>query len=221
MVEVASPGRLIVFEGIDGSGLTTHATRLAQWLGRQGHPVYLTKQPSHGPIGAVIRMGLSGRLALDSAALSLMFAADRLDHLASDIEPKLASGVSVICDRYYLSSFAYQSLDLDLSWIMSINGRARRPDLTVFLDVPAHVTCARIAKERHNVELFETESTLRDVRDNYHRIIGSLRQQGECIVIVPGYTDKGIRPINDTANDIRAVVCASLGLPDQQESSAS
>lgn len=205
--DITAEGKFIVFEGIDGSGLTTHAERIHGWLNRLGGKrAYLTKEPTNGLIGAQIRLKLAGRLNIDEVTLALLFAADRMDHLNVDIIPKLNSGVHVICDRYYLSSLAYQSLTLDLDWVKVINAQARRPDLTVLLDVPASITVNRIARERHVTEFFETEVTLNRVRQNFHRIAAQLRANGENIVIVKGFQDGEARPILEVEHEIQKTV---------------
>jgi dTMP kinase len=209
-------GKFIVLEGIDGSGLTTHAARLHSWLENTSkEKVYLTKEPTGGPIGALIRLALGGRLSVDDATLALMFAADRLDHLSSDIAPRLNQGQHVICDRYYLSSLVYQSLTQDADWIKAINAPARWPDLTIFIDVPAEVCVERIMRERWRAELFETEETLTRVRQNYHKFALELQQLGENIVIVPGVTanKKGGRPVQEVERDIQAAVRGIIDLP--------
>lgn len=83
--------------------------------------------------------------SVDPQALALLFAADRIDHLRREIEPALDAGQHVICDRYLLSSWAYQSLDCPLEWVRAINGRAPWPDLTLWLEVPVEVAMARVA----------------------------------------------------------------------------
>src|SRR5436190_856608 len=99
-------GYFIVLEGLDGSGLTTQTALLRDWLAAHGHPVFATKEPSAGPMGAIIRWALTGRLGyppagrhgspdagpehwqpLDDATMALLYAADRLDHVREDIAP--------------------------------------------------------------------------------------------------------------------------------------
>src|SRR6185503_20411145 len=102
-------GALIVLEGVDGAGTTTQVRLLAERLRARGSRVHTTAEPSSGPIGKLLRRALSGRLtdgdAPDAArpswqTLALLFAADRLDHLAREVEPELAAGAIVLCDRY-------------------------------------------------------------------------------------------------------------------------
>src|SRR5574341_1198614 len=101
---VSSPAALapllIALEGIDGAGTTTQAALLCDWLRGMGTRVHRTQEPSAGPIGQLLRLLLRGPLRVDPAAVALLFAADRLDHLAREIEPQLASGAHVVTDRY-------------------------------------------------------------------------------------------------------------------------
>ncbi len=112
-------GNFIVLEGIDGSGTTTQAEQIKKEFTDMGLPAHVTAEPTTGPVGAMIRQVLSGRLVtrIGSSAsppgwttMALLFAADRQDHLESEIEPNLRDGVNVICDRYLYSSVIYQSV---------------------------------------------------------------------------------------------------------------
>src|SRR5690606_1380005 len=142
----------IVLEGIDGAGTTTQAERLAELLRGWGKSVVLTREPTSGPIGRLLRTTLGGgltdaegeRVDLDWAAMALLFAADRLDHVRREIEPALLRGEVVISDRYDLSSLVYQSATCPegasaTPWLTQLNARARRPDLTLVLDIPPEV----------------------------------------------------------------------------------
>lgn len=138
-------GRFIAVEGIDGSGTTLQTRALALWLRQRGHDVVETREPSGGAIGRLIRERLHvDAPPLDASALALLFAADRIDHVAAEIEPARGRGAVVVSDRYLLSSLAYQSLDCDLEWVRTINRGAPAPDLYLFLRVPAEVAFARV-----------------------------------------------------------------------------
>jgi dTMP kinase len=166
-------GSFIVIEGIDGAGTTTQTARLCEWFTSRGLPVISTREPTPGPIGAMIRQALTHRLVVPGVhgprapgwqTMALLFAADRLDHLDAEIIPNVMEGVSVVSDRYDLSSLAYQSATADdsrrdevVSWIRSLNRHARRPDLTIVLDVPADVAGHRVRKRGAATELYELE----------------------------------------------------------------
>ena len=114
----------------------------------------------------MLRLSLGGRLALgpgrQAQIMGLLFAADRLDHLAQEIEPHLREGAVVLSDRYDLSSVAYQWASAGegapaelATWLRDLNRYARRPDATVVIDVSAETAALR-RKERHGaVELYE------------------------------------------------------------------
>jgi dTMP kinase len=97
--------------------------------------------------------------------------------------------VDVVCDRYRLSSLAYQSLTADLDWVAALNSKARRPDLTVFLDVPPEICRERMARRQGAVELYEQESKIRRVREHYLQLIPAAEAAGETIVRVDGRDD--------------------------------
>lgn len=162
-------GRFIVVEGIDGSGSTTHSKLLGKALKKRGLGVRLTCEPTSGPIGGLIRQVLQKRLSVPGdkgprgfswSTMALLFAADRLDHIDSEIVPALRAGIWVISDRYDLSSLAYQSVTAPspesvLPWIRHLNAHALRPDLTVVLDVPAEIAAERRGSRGSTEELFE------------------------------------------------------------------
>lgn len=181
-------GNFIVLEGIDGSGLTTQAAQAAHCLEEVNRcRVLLTKEPSDGPIGLLIRQALSKRLqGLGAEELALLFAADRLDHLAHQITPALAQGSDVICDRYVWSSLAYQGQDLSREWLESINEKAIVPDLTVFLRVEPEISLDRIEKSRLKTELFEQENTLRRVLGKFDELADRARRRGEKVAVIDG-----------------------------------
>lgn len=173
----------IVLEGIDGSGTTSQCRRLARHLRDRGHEVLETRQPSGGVIGRLIREHLAvDAQPMDRAALALLFAADRLHHLQQEIDPALAAGQIVVCDRYVLSSWAYQSLDAPLDWVRQINGRARWPDLTLFVDVSAKTGLARVqarqAQGESTPEFFEVPELQRRLESTYRELAADPELRG-------------------------------------------
>lgn len=196
----------IVLEGLDGAGTTTQLARLAEGLEAHGHVVHRTREPSDGPVGRLIRRTLAHDPSAPApATLPWMYAADRADHLAREIEPALARGEVVISDRYLHSSLAYQSLQQPLDEVAALNASFRVPDLTVFVEVPVSVSLARIearlAREGGEPELFEERAKLEAIRDAYHRVIERLCARGDRIHVVDGAGD-----INEVEAGIRASV---------------
>jgi dTMP kinase len=183
--------RLIVLEGLDGAGTTTQGKRLVHHLRERGVKAHLTREPSDGPIGRLIRELLTGQHAIPDQAIrqstfGLLFAADRLDHLQREVEPQLAAGALVISDRWYHSSLAYQGTGADRDWITALNARARRPDLTIFLQVRPEVAAQRRVAAGRVQELFEDLRTQVDVEAGYRATIAELTAQGEHIEVIDG-----------------------------------
>ena len=186
-------GRFIVLEGLDGAGTTTQCERLGAVLRGRGHRVLVTREPSDGPVGAQIRLALTGRLglaggrgALSEETLALLFAADRLDHLAAVVEPAVARGEWVVCDRYVLSSLAYQGSALPIEWVEQINARARPPDLTLFLEVDVATAARRRAARGGEPELFEADERQARISRVYDQAM-KRRPASERIVRIDGH----------------------------------
>jgi dTMP kinase len=115
-----------------------------------------------------------------------LFAADRLDHLQREVEPQLAAGNTVISDRWYHSSLAYQGTGADRDWIATLNARARTPDLTIFLAVRPEVAAQRRVAAGRVQELFEDLQMQHDVDAGYRATITELTAEGERIEIIDG-----------------------------------
>lgn len=200
-------GRFIVVEGIDGAGTTTQAQGLVATFERHGHPARFTHEPSSLPIGRLLRQFLGGGADAPRPewdGMALLFAADRLDHVATEIQPWLDSGTTVVCDRYDLSTLAYQSATAGdeqaaLPWLRAINQRARRPDVTLVFDVDAAVAEARRALRGGEPELFE--------RRELQRRLASIYAEAEQLV--PGDLVLHI-DANGTLAEVEAALMAAL-----------
>jgi dTMP kinase len=176
-------GRFVVLEGIDGAGTTTQTALLADRLRAGGaHAVRTTREPSDGPVGSMLRQVLSGRLRLPDglapgwATMALLFAADRMDHVESEIEPFVAGGGVLLSDRYDASSLAYQSAMSGrdssdaVEWIRILNKHAPRPDLTIVLDLPADLAATRRAVRGEAAQLYEQNEMQRALAAFYHEL---------------------------------------------------
>lgn len=209
---IAARGRFVVVEGLDGAGTTTQAERLAAVLREHaGVAVELTKEPTNGPLGAVLRQAIEGRVRLDPVALALAFAADRADHLfnpVNGIETQLAAGRWVVCDRYVLSSLAYNRGGvLAREWVAELNRHALAPDLTVFVDVDPEVCLERIGGRSSAEELFHSREQLVAVDRNYRDLIAAGHVHG------PLATVDGAGSIDAIHAAIWAAVREALGPP--------
>jgi len=191
-------GIFIVVEGLDGSGKTTQAGLLAKKLSKN-YNVILTAEPSRGKIGTFIREGcLYENKRLPTEAEALLFAADRIEHMQTELKPALDEGKIVICDRYVYSSLAYQgSAGLSLDWIKTINARALQPDFSVFIDCPPELVLSRLRRKK---SVMETLNTQRKVRDVYLKFL----DEGELVRI------NGDRPREVVAEELHAVVLGLL-----------
>lgn len=180
--EEAGRGVFVVFEGIDGAGTSTQAERYAAHLRAARRLVHVTREPSAGPVGALLRQVLTHRTSLPGARqaeiMALLFSADRLDHLGAEIEPLLRDGYVVISDRYDLSSLAYQSTTASedggrsggiIEWIRELNRHALRPDVTVVIDVTPEVAEKRRRGRGGAAELFEKTELQARLAEAYRR----------------------------------------------------
>lgn len=173
-------GLFIVVDGVDGAGKGTQIALLRDAISGSGRTVHVTAEPSDWPIGVMIRKYLRRELTEGlpgGEAMALLFAADRMQHLAHEIVPRLERGEVVLCDRYDASSIAYQSAtmpragaDEDLEWIAAVNGRARRPDVTLVLDLDPDLAARRREARGAEAELFERIDLQRRVRAQYAKV---------------------------------------------------
>ncbi len=188
-----SKGRLIVFEGIDGSGKSTQIKKISKRLKDLGNKVYSTFEPTDGPIGTLIRKMLSGKVATDQRTIASLFAADRTDHLVNHdngIRRKVDQGYIVLCDRYYFSSYAYHAQYIDMKWVInanSLNADILRPDVTIFIDVDPDLCFERIKSSRSNFEMYEKIDIMKKVRAGYFQAFDALKDL-EQIIIIDGNT---------------------------------
>ncbi|MEM9192914.1 MAG: dTMP kinase [Myxococcota bacterium] len=177
-------GNFVVLEGVDGAGTTTHTRILSRSLRERGLPVHITREPSDGPLGMMLRQILTGRVVVPGirgtrppswTTMALLFAADRVDHVESEIAPNLMDGVTVLSDRYDHSSVAYQSLSAGggaetIDWVKAINRHARRPDLTIVLDIPPAVAAKRRLTRTTGREMYDDEELQEALADFYTNI---------------------------------------------------
>ncbi len=178
--EFHRPGLLIVLEGLDGSGKTTLGMGLAKALKAKGLKVFLTYEPTNGEWGRKVREHLGSGSKISAQALAELFLRDRRDHVAREILPMLDKGWVVICDRYYLSTMAYQgACGLEIEDIRRRQETwAPIPDVVVYLDLPAEEGLKRI---KNNVvyrpEIFEKADFLNQVSQIYQDILRHFRHE--------------------------------------------
>ncbi len=194
------PGRFITLEGGEGSGKSTQARLIRDWLAAEGHPVLLTSEPGGTEIGQALRQVLMANQNTDMVPETelLLYIADRAQHVRARILPALAEGHIVISDRYHDSSVAYQHYargvpmaTLDFLFHELAGGLV--PDLTIVMDLPIPVAMERIQRrsvtDPDSVSRFEEEALAfhERVRDGFHRIAAS---DPDRVKLVDGHRDQ-------------------------------
>ena len=162
--------RFISFEGIDGAGKSSHIEALAEALRAAGHTVCLTREPGGTPLAESLRELFLHR-PMDALTEALLVFAARRDHLVTVIEPALARGETVLCDRFTDATFAYQGAGrgFDLAVLSQLEQwvqQGRQPDLTLWFDVPPTVAAARRAAAR------DADRLEREAEDFFARVRG-------------------------------------------------
>jgi dTMP kinase len=208
-------GRFITFEGGEGAGKSTQLARLADRLAESGYGILTTREPGGSPGAEAIRHVLLSGAAkpLGTAAEAILFGAARADHVASAIEPALASGKWVLCDRFIDSTRVYQGAlgEVDPKLIRAlerVSVGATRPDLTLVLDVPAELGLARAQDRSGAADRFESEDMTfhRTLRDAYRQL--AEREPNRCILI------DASRKADEVAAAIWQAVTSRLIVPD-------
>lgn len=200
-----TPARFITFEGIDGAGKSTHIAVVAQRLRQRGDEVVVTREPGGTELAEALRELVLKR-PMDSLTESLLVFAARRDHLQRVIEPALAAGQTVLCDRFTDATFAYQGggrgFDLGVlrtleQWVQA----GRQPDLTLWFDVPAALAAERRAQARA-ADRFEGEDLafFERVAEGYRQRIAAAPQRFARI--------DGARPLDE----VQRAVLAAVGL---------
>lgn len=204
-------GKFITFEGVEGAGKSTQVRRLADHLKSSGFSVTVTREPGGTPTAEAIRdVILSGEakgLGPDSEAV--LFAAARADHVDKVIRPALDRGDWVLCDRFIDSTRVYQGAadgvdPLLISGLERVAIAGTRPDLTIVLDVPAHLGMERVTKRDEAPDRFESDEIGRHEARRMAYLEIASREPGRVVVV------DAQRPPDEVAETIRRVVDARL-----------
>lgn len=200
----------IALEGIDGSGKSTQAKLLAEKLCSCGHKVYTTFEPTDGSVGTILRNILKGAVKADERVIAGLFVADRLDHLLNDtngIIKKLNEGYTVITDRYYFSSYAYNGAHLDMDWVINANAMSAkilRPHTNIYIDLDTDIAMKRLMNNRQSIDLYETSANLKKVKEKYIEAFEKLKGE-ERIFITNG--DLPVEAIADNIwNEVQRIL---------------
>lgn len=193
-------GKFIVLEGMDGVGKTTQLKLLSYRLSKLSIPHYVTSECTNGPIGKLIREEfLSGKQKIDQDALDMLFTADRIQHIKDEengILNKIENGITVLCDRYYLSTMAYSDNAFigdhekhmnDICVLNKFAMKNMKPDITLCLDIGFTDAMKNIRKRNNKIEIYDKEETLKKLAISYASSIWYLKKSyNENIEIVDG-----------------------------------
>ena len=200
--------KFIVFEGLDGTGKSTQIRLLPDWLRARGETVHTDAEPTERPAGRLLRKMLAGELPANEWANAALFFADRVHHntdAETGIKVRLARGETVLSDRYYYSTFAYQGVNTDLDWVTALHygcPEIARPDLVLFLTMPPEKCLARIKESRGNrpLEIYETPERLAEIAARFQAVFEKI---GSRENVVPIDADGSVEEV---AARIRAAV---------------
>jgi dTMP kinase len=173
----------IVFEGIDGSGSSTQARLLAQNLKKQDYDIRLTAEPTDGEIGKLVRRRLRREFNCTPEALQLLFCADRIDHLLTDVfHHSHYRRRIVIQERYFYSTLAFGMVQIEQSeWLKAVCSIFPAPDLIFYSEISPEEAIKRIGARGNKEELFENLPTLKQVIKNYEQVF---REQQTADILV-------------------------------------
>ena len=179
------PGRLIVVEGIDGSGKTTQLGLLAKWLASAGRPVIVTEWNSSTLVKAATRAGKKKTL-LTPTTFSLLHATDFADRLLYKIIPPLKAGMIVLADRYTYTAFSRDvARGVDRQWVRDLYGFAVKPDIALYFRVPIEVSLDRLLARRVKLKFYEAGMDMgwsADVNESFRLFQGKVLEEYDHLV---------------------------------------
>ncbi|MBR6408342.1 MAG: dTMP kinase [Clostridia bacterium] len=182
--------KFIVFEGIDGCGKGTQVELFCNRLRQNNIDVARTAEPTFSCVGGMIRDCLSGKTSVSPEELAALFLADRIHHNASPfdgIEKLLSDGKTVVCDRYYYSSIAYQGLECPINWVADMNLSCRgirKPDLCIFLDLSPEESLDRMKNSGKALDSMESDlEKSAAIRKRFFDCFDIVRQTDNVVVV--------------------------------------
>jgi dTMP kinase len=201
------PGRLLIFEGLDGSGKSTQAALLGKWLASQGYRVFSTEWNSSELVASVIKRGKKKGL-LTPTTFSLLHATDFADRFERRILPPLRAGYLVVCDRYAYTAFVRDAArGCDPAWVRTIYSFAPRPDLAFYFRVPVATTLKRKLASREKINYYEAGMDLGlsdDLEESYERFQTRLKHEYERIALADRFTViDSSRPVEEIQRTLR------------------
>jgi dTMP kinase len=204
--------RFIVLEGGDGSGTTTQLHLLAADFAKAGLPAWITSEPTDSPEGLLIRRILSGELSRDPGTLARLFAADRNEHLkaAGGILDRLGRGEIVVCDRYVLSSLAYQGVACGPELPAQLNAAFPLPELLIYFDLEPELSIQRL-EARQNLDIFEKLPIQERVRAAYREALAGFAENSCAPTGMKIVRVDAAQPVETVHQSVRSAI-AGLGI---------
>jgi dTMP kinase len=213
------PGRLVVFEGVEGAGKTTQLERLALRLGRHGAQVRMLREPGGTPVGDEIRaLLLRPGAQIPPRTEALLFMASRAAIVSEQIRPALSRGEIVLLDRFFLSTYAYQvgGRELPEDEVRGANAFATGglvPDVTVLLTLPVKVGLSRAAQRGASDRMEQAELAFHDrVAGAFARFADAVWQAGhaECGPIVEVSAEGSVGAVEERVWQVVAAACPEV-----------
>jgi len=215
------PGRLLVFEGLDGSGKSTNARLLGKWLYARGYRVFFTEWNSSELVSDTIRRGKKRNL-LTPTTFSLLHATDFADRFERHILPPLQAGYIVVCDRYIYTAFARDvARGCDPEWVRNLYSFAVRPDKAFYFRVPVETALARKEASRQKISYYEAGMDLglaESTTESYLLFQGMLKREYDRLSEPEGFdVVNAEQPIEELTNEVRKGIRPLLqGFPKEE-----
>lgn len=167
--------KFIVLEGIDGAGTSTQIKRLVQ---TNPDKYIATAEPTSGPTGKFLRQMLAGDFKVDERTNAYLFAADRCEHIfgKGGVKELCESGKTVVSDRYFFSSLAYQSVSCGLELPQLLNSPFPLPEYLFFFDINPEISLARVNARNESKEIYENLEAQKKIAALYEKVISMYEQ---------------------------------------------
>jgi dTMP kinase len=210
-----SPGKLIVVEGIDGSGKSTQLSLLSQWLRSQGYAVAFSEWNSSALVKETTRRGKKKEM-FTSTTFSLIHATDFADRLEGYIEPLLQAGAVVCADRYAYTAFARDVVrGVSRSWVRNLYRFAIQPSLPFYFRVPLNVALGRILGGRDALKYYEAGMDLdlsRNIEESFRMFQGRILEEYDAMAEEMGFhVIDATQSIEDQQQQMREITLKVLG----------
>jgi dTMP kinase len=209
------PGRLIIVEGIDGSGKSTQIKLVQRWLENLHYNVFFTEWNSAELVKKTTKKGKKNR-SLTPTTFSLLHATDFAHRLVSNILPPLKAGMVVLADRYVYTAFARDIVrGCDYDWVRKVYRFAPKPDIAFYFRVPIDVALQRITMARQTLKDFEAGMDLNlhaDPVESFKLFQGSILEEYDKMSDETGFVVMdAIAPIAEQQRQVRSIILKRLG----------